>query len=103
MPEQRRFPVALPSPHFMAFAPLDAWVRLLARHGAAPRYWLRIAFGLFTSCIGTVLTLPERVVLAPVLRARAARNGARLEHGPGVVVILGYFRSGTTHLHYLMS
>jgi hypothetical protein len=87
----------------MAFAPLDVWARLIARHGASPRYWLRIAFGLFTSCIGTVLTLPERLMLAPVLRARAARNGARLEHAPGVVVILGYFRSGTTHLHYLMS
>jgi hypothetical protein len=87
----------------MAFAPLDAWVRLIARHGASPRYWLRIAFGLFTSSIGTVVTLPERVVLGPVLRARAARTGLRLEHPPGVVVILGYFRSGTTHLHYLMS
>ena len=66
-------------------------------------YWPRLAFGLFTSVLGTVLTLPERVALGPVLWLLSRRSGATLKHGPGVVVILGYYRSGTTHLHYLMS
>src|SRR4051812_12981001 len=102
----RRWPIAIPYPHFMAFAPLDAWARLLLGRGAGrvpARYWLRLGVGLFTSAIGTALTLPERVVLAPVLWERGRRSGLRLTHGPGVVVVLGYFRSGTTHLHYLLS
>lgn len=89
----------------MAFAPLDAWARLLFSPPAIPRprYWPRLAFALFTSAIGTILTLPERVLLAPLLALRRARTKARIAHGPGVVVILGYARSGTTHLHYLLS
>jgi hypothetical protein len=96
---------ALPYPHFMAFAPLDAWARMLllprARVGLA--YMPRLVFGLFTSALGTLLTLPERLLLAPALRLAARRSGMHLAHDPGVVVILGYFRSGTTHLHYLLS
>jgi omega-hydroxy-beta-dihydromenaquinone-9 sulfotransferase len=89
----------------MAFAPLDAWLRLLL---APPtwirlRYWPRLAAGLFTSSLGTALTLPERLLLAPLLWWQARRTGARLDHEPGVVVITGYYRSGTTHLHYLLS
>jgi hypothetical protein len=89
----------------MAFAPLDIWARLLLspRAWVPPRYWLRLGANLFTSAIGTVATLPERLVLAPILRARAGRSGMRLDHAPGVVIVLGYFRSGTTHLHYLLS
>jgi hypothetical protein len=89
----------------MAFAPLDAWARLLfAPFAPIPlRYWPRVAFGLFTSALGTTLTLPERLILAPLLAARARRTGATLSHAPGALVILGYFRSGTTHLHYLLS
>jgi hypothetical protein len=97
----RQFP--WPYPHFMAFAPLDLWARVLVRGQIGPAYWPRLAFGLFTSVIGTALTLPERVLVAPVLRMLARRTGMVLRHGPGVVVVLGYFRSGTTHLHYLLS
>ncbi len=101
----RRPFIAFPYPHFMAFAPLDVWLRMLLWPFAwcPPRYWVRLAAVLFTSAIGTVLTLPERVVLGPVLRVLAWKRKGRLEHRPGVVVILGYFRSGTTHLHYLLS
>ncbi|MBX3376028.1 MAG: sulfotransferase [Phycisphaeraceae bacterium] len=104
-PKPRRPIIAFPYPHFMAFAPLDVWLRVLLFPFAwcPPRYWLRLAWVLFTSSIGTVLTLPERLVLGPVLRLRARRRGYRLDHAPGVVVVLGYFRSGTTHLHYLLS
>lgn len=89
----------------MAFAPLDAWARLLLRpaRGIAARYWLRLGFGLITSVFGTAATLPERLLLAPILRWRAARSETTLRHDAGAVVVLGYFRSGTTHLHYLLS
>lgn len=94
-----------PVPHFMSLAPLDAWIRLLffpwARVG--PAYLPRVVVGLFTSAIGTAITLPERLVLAPVLWALGRRRGHVIRHGPGVVVVLGYPRSGTTHLHYLLS
>jgi omega-hydroxy-beta-dihydromenaquinone-9 sulfotransferase len=102
---RRRSPIAFPFPHFMAFAPLDAWARMLLYPAAwtPPAYWLRLAFGLFCSALATALTLPERLVLWPLLAAGSRRTGARLDHGPGIVVILGYFRSGTTHLHYVLS
>jgi len=88
----------------MAPAPLDTWVRLFRSPGVrvGVRYLPRLAFALAASAAGTILTLPERVVTG-VLIARARRRSPRLEHGPGVVVILGYYRTGTTHLHYLLS
>lgn len=95
---------ALPYPHFMAFAPLDCWARMLVQNGAitriAPRYWLRVAGALCTSTLGTLLTLPERALLA-VPQRRALRSAGH--QGPPIVVVLGYYRSGTTHLHYLLS
>lgn len=88
----------------MGFAPLDCWARLLLGNGAiariSPRYWLRIAGGLFTSSLGTMLTLPERLVLGLVGGNRAKRSSGAEPH---VLVILGYYRSGTTHLHYVLS
>jgi hypothetical protein len=82
----------------MAFAPLDAWARLLFSPTADLPflYWPRLAFSLFTSFFATILTLPERLLLTPLLRRRST-----LRTPP--VIILGYFRSGTTHLHYLLS
>lgn len=88
----------------MAFAPLDAWARVLRRAGVriSPRFWPRLAWCLFTSAIATVATLPERVILAPILAAAYRRRGATAGASP-TVIILGYYRSGTTHLHYLLS
>ncbi len=94
-----------PYPHFMAFAPLDCWARALF----APRvwipilYWPRLAFALFVSTLSTIGTLPERLILSPILRWRYRAVGGKLEHAPGALIVLGYFRSGTTHLHYLLS
>jgi hypothetical protein len=101
-----RFLPALPlPPHFLGCAPLDAWARLLfAPFARIPwRYWPRLGVALAISALITALTLPERLLLAPVLllRGRAARH--TLRHRPGVLVILGYYRSGTTHLHNLLA
>jgi omega-hydroxy-beta-dihydromenaquinone-9 sulfotransferase len=108
----RRLP-ALPYPHFMGFAALDCWARMLLGGGAIrripARYWPRVAAGLCTSVLGTLATLPERLVLAlPLARSRAgARASNRAAGTPKnsapIVFILGYYRSGTTHLQYLLS
>lgn len=90
----------------MAFAPLDVWGRMLARGGAwkrvRPRYWVRVAGGLFTSALGTALTLPERVVMG-VLAVATRRSCGRWRPEVKVLCVLGYFRSGTTHLHYMLA
>lgn len=93
----------LPLPHFMALAPLDAWARLFFRRPrlTGPRYLARLALAMFTSYFGTCVTLPERLALAPYLWLRF-RGPRPTLHRP-VVIIAGYFRSGTTHLHYLLS
>lgn len=88
--------IPLPYPHFMAFAPIDVWARLLAGSRIGPRYWPRLAFALLSSVLATVLTLPERLVLG------VWRPWRRGPAGP-VVIVLGYYRTGTTHLHYLLS
>jgi hypothetical protein len=107
-----RFIPAFPSFSFMAFAPLDAWARLLSADRAwrkiPARYWPRVFVGLTTSTLGTVFTLPERLILAPSLanmwRRRKQAGGLRSDaEGPPIVFVLGYYRSGTTHLHYLLS
>lgn len=98
--------IGWPVPHLLAMAPLDVWVRMLARSrgsgGVSARYWPRLAFALFTSFVGTVCTVHERVLWA--LYSLHPHGRALLaQHRPDVIVILGYYRSGTTHLHNLMS
>lgn len=98
--ERVRKSIAWLLPHFMAFAPLDVWWRLLFHPRAAipPRFWPRLFCALLVSCIITLITLPERVIAA--LYLRIARRKKPL---PGPVIILGYYRSGTTLLQYLLS
>ena len=87
----------------LALAPLDVWARLIARSGGVgPRYWLRLAGVLLTSTVGTVATLPERVLVWLWLAARGG-DPARFDHPPGVIVVAGYYRSGTTHVHNLLA
>lgn len=95
----------IPVPHYMALASLDVWVRLLVsrRPGVQPAYLPRLALNLATAYFGTVAALPERLLLWPVLFFKFRSKTPRVEHGPGTVVVLGYFRSGTTHLQYLLS
>ena len=93
----------MPVPHMLALAPLDVWARLIARSGGVgPRYWLRLAGVLLTSTVGTVATLPERVLVWLWLAARGG-DPARFDHPPGVIVVAGYYRSGTTHVHNLLA
>lgn len=99
----------VPVPHYMALASLDVWMRLLFTRGAklGLAYVPRLATNLFTSYFGTLTALPERLLMAPVLWWKFGREKTgcppTVEHKPGTVVVLGYFRSGTTHLQYLLS
>lgn len=97
--------IAFPYPHFMGLAPLDAWARMLLQPvlPVKPRYWLRLAAGLGSSLVGTAITFPERLLLGPMLAMGYQTSGGTIDHAPGAVVILGYFRTGTTHLHYLLN
>jgi hypothetical protein len=96
----RRSAIAFPHPHFMGFAPLDVWVRLLLTPTVTvpPRFWARLALALALSLVITILTLPERMVTGFWLSLRRAGKPI-----PGPVIILGYYRSGTTLLQYLLS
>ncbi|MCW5776999.1 MAG: sulfotransferase [Phycisphaeraceae bacterium] len=100
-----RLPIALPGGHFMGLAPLDVWARLLwvCRFRVRPRYWPRLAAAVATSVLATAITLPERVLLWPWLAWRFRGREARFVPRRDVVVVLGYFRSGTTHLHNLLA
>ncbi len=84
----------------MGFAPLDVWFRLLFRPRVtiSPRFWPRLAFALLLSSLFTLVTLPERIIAALYLRL-----SKREKQRPGPVIILGYYRSGTTLLQYLLS
>jgi hypothetical protein len=91
-----------PAPHvpFLAFGPIDLWWRLLFRPKVRiPLLYVpRVIVGVALSLAITLLTLPERLLVG--LWLRLTRRRQRL---PGPVVILGYYRSGTTHLQFLLS
>lgn len=77
-------------------APLDVWLVQLwrARFSVQPVYLLRLIVTLILSTVNTVLTLPERLLTPLILRGRRVAPP---------VFILGAHRSGTTHLHNLIS
>ena len=88
----------------MSLATPEAWYRLLMR---ARRWGGTVAFVSVVLSVGAsvwtfLMTLPERLVLWVILRRRFGEP-AQFAHEPGTVVILGYYRSGTTHLHNLLS
>lgn len=98
-----RVGIGWPVSHLLALAPLDVWIGMLrSADGVRPRYWPRLAFVLFTSFVGTVISVHERLLWW--LWAKLPPNQHKLErHQPEVVVILGYYRSGTTHLQNLLA
>src|SRR5690606_38249651 len=89
------FKRTMPFSNLLGLAPLDLWLKKLreARWNVGLNYLPRLIVTLLASAIDTVLTLPERF-LAPLA----------LKHDvPDPVFIVGVHRSGTTHLHNLLS
>lgn len=94
--------IMLPVAHLLALAPLDVWIRMLIRQRVHPKYWIRLLGIGFTSLVGTIWSLPERVGFW-IGWSLFKKNPEQFEHPAGVLVIVGYFRSGTTHAHNLIS
>ena len=83
-------------PHTFSFAPLRVWARLiLENRGVARPYWGRLARVLAASAA----TLPLRVA-ETLLHSRTV---ARTEIREPPLFVLGCARTGTTHLHNLLS
>ncbi len=93
---KRSWPI--PYPPFLSFASIELWYRLLNRPRARipVRYAARVILGGAISLVITLLTLPERLLIGLWLKLRKPTF-------PGPVIILGYYRSGTTHLQFLLS
>jgi len=72
------------------------WLTLLARNGfkIPPKFWLRTAFSTLVSLVNTAWCYTAEATLS--------RSVARQKVLPPVF-ILGHWRSGTTHLHNLLS
>lgn len=77
-------------------APLDVWLGRLCDAGfrVGGAYIPRLIAILVLSTLNTLLTLPERLLVPWLLRRRPV---------PPPLFILGVHRSGTTHLHNLLS
>lgn len=89
---KRLFPLSSVS----MLAPLDVWIRQLvaARFRVGLPYVPRLIAALVTSSVNTVLTLPERIVVPLLIRRTRIKDP---------VFVVGTHRSGTTHLHNLLS
>lgn len=92
-----RQPFPAPFPPIFCLAPIDVWARFLVapRPPIGFRFWPRVLVGLLLSTCATLITLPERVAVGLLLRLWRPRRAAP-------VVILGYYRSGTTFLQFLL-
>jgi len=92
----RDFKRVFPLSNGSMLATLDVWLPRLwrARFRVGLKYLPRLAAVLCFSAFNTLLSLPERIVLAVVLRRRRV---------PDPVFIVGVHRSGTTHLHNLLA
>ena len=82
--------------HPSTFAPPSVWVRLiLANGGVRPRYWGRLAQILALSSLAAPLRLAEWL--------RHSRELARVRLAEPPLFVLGFARSGTTHLQNLLA
>ena len=82
--------------HPSTFAPPLVWARLiLANRGVSPRYWGRLAQILALSALVTPLRLAEWL--------RHSRKLARVRFAEPPLFVLGFARSGTTHLQNLLA
>jgi len=94
--------LAMPVAHLLALAPIDVWLRMLYGQWIHPRYWIRLLGIGFTSIIGTIWSLPERILFG-LGWWFFNKTSERFDHLPGVLVVVGYYRSGTTHAHNLLA
>lgn len=81
------------APAISQLMPLRDFLRLLRRHGADARYRGRVAGRILTGALLEPLRWYEHVRFGARVRA------TRIDERP--LFLLGYGRSGTTHLHYL--
>ena len=85
----------MPNIHPSTMAPLTTWARLLwENRGVAPPYWGKLAGILLLSSLASPLRLAERL--------RYGRHVTHTPIAPQPLFILGFARSGTTHLHNLL-
>ena len=83
-------------PHLFMFAPLGVWLRLLLENrGVARKYWRKLFRVLFASAATLPFRIAEKVLYS--------RKVADTEVSRPPLFILGYARSGTTHLHNLLA
>ena len=83
------------SQHPSSMAPPETWIRLLWENGGvAPAYWGKLARILLLSILASPLRLAEQV--------RYGRQVAQTAIAKQPLFILGFARSGTTHLHNLL-
>ncbi len=90
------FKATFPLSNTISLAPLDVWLGRLweARFQVGWKYVPRLIAILVMSSANTLLTLPERLLMPLLLRRRRIQQP---------VFIVGVHRSGTTHLHNLLS
>ena len=71
------------------------WARLVLENGVAPRYWGRLARALIPSLLATPFRVAERL--------RYRRRVEQTPITPAPLFVLGFARSGATHLHNLLA
>jgi omega-hydroxy-beta-dihydromenaquinone-9 sulfotransferase len=80
--------------NYLAGITLDRWFELLHENSVSPTYWHRAAFITATACLNSIAYRKEKQLEETIRNTPLA--------GPPLF-ILGHWRSGTTHLHNLLS
>ncbi|OIQ37813.1 MAG: hypothetical protein BM563_07645 [Bacteroidetes bacterium MedPE-SWsnd-G1] len=70
-------------------------IRVLRVHHISPQYYLKVLFILLINLINLPFRLYEQVFINPRFRGNPIKNAP--------IFIIGHWRSGTTHLHNLLS
>lgn len=81
--------------HVCALAPLGVWARLILENGVPRPYWGKLARIL----VASAATLPLRLAETAIYSSSLARTEIR----EPPLFVLGFARTGTTHLHNLLS
>lgn len=78
------------------FAPPRVWLRLIGQNGGVKkRYWGKLARIMFTTAMASPLRLAERLLWS--------NRVARVTIDKPPLFVLGFARTGTTHLHNLLA